>query len=153
MRENYYAEFDEILSDPHSFSDPVQELNASNGREGYLEMEGVYRMKGKNSVTWANTYFHELNAVQELKVDVLEAGEYAVTLRALGVPAETRVRFEAGVSSNECNLVQGEKFHSMGRVRLDPGEQTFAITLLETSDLRKVNSMGLYSLSFKKLTY
>ena len=153
MRANYYAEFDEILSDPHSFSDPVQELNASNGREGYLEMEGVYRMKGKNSVTWANTYFHELNAVQELKVDVLEAGEYAVTLRALGVPAETRVRFEAGVSSNECNLVQGEKFHSMGSVRLDPGEQTFGITLLKTSDLKKVNSMGLYSLSFKKLTY
>ena len=153
MRTKYYTEFDGILSDPHSFSDPEQELNASNGREGYLEMEGVYRMKGKNSVTWANTYFHELNAVQELKVDVLEAGEYAVTLRSLGVPAETLVRFEAGVSSNECNLVQGEKFHSMGRVRLDPGEQTFGITLLKTSDLKKVNSMGLYSLSFKKLTY
>ena len=96
MQKLYYAAFDEILSDPHAFSDPVQELNVTDGREGYIEMEGIYRVKGKNSVTWANTYFHELNAMQELKVDVLEAGEYAVTLRALGVPAETRIRFEAG---------------------------------------------------------
>ena len=96
----------------------------TDGREGYIEMEGIYRVKGKNSVTWANTYFHELNAMQELKVDVLEAGEYAVTLRALGVPAETRIRFEAGISVNEVDLVQGKKFHPMGRVRLDAGEQT-----------------------------
>ena len=151
MRANYYAEFEEILRDPHAFSDPIQELNVSNGREGYLEMEGVYRVKGKNSVTWANTYFHELNAAQELKVDVSESGEYAVTLRALGVPAETRLRFEAGASSNEFNLVQGKKFHSMGRVRLDPGEQTFTFTLLDTADLKQVGKMGLYSLSLKKI--
>ena len=150
MQKHYYLAYEEILRDPHAFSDPVQELNVSDGREGYLEMEGVYRMKGKNSVTWANTYFHELNAAQELKVDVSEAGEYAVTLRALGVPAETRVRFQAGASSNECNLVQSKKFHPMGRVHLDPGEQTFTFTLLETADLKQVGKMGLYSLSLKK---
>ena len=150
MQKLYYSAFDEILSDPHAFSDPVQELNVTDGREGYIEMEGIYRVKGKNSVTWANTYFHELNAMQELKVDVLEAGEYAVTLRALGVPAETRIRFEAGTSVNEVDLVQGKKFHPMGRVRLDAGEQTFAFTLLETADLKGVGKMGLYSLSLKK---
>ena len=150
MQKLYYAAFDEILSDPHAFSDPVQELNVTDGREGYIEMEGIYRVKGKNSVTWANTYFHELNAMQELKVDVLEAGEYAVTLRALGVPAETRIRFEAGASVNEVDLVQGKKFHPMGRVRLDAGEQTFAFTLLGTADLKGVGKMGLYSLSLKK---
>ena len=151
MQKHYYLAYEEILRDPHAFSDPVQELNVSDGREGYIEMEGVYRMKGKNSVTWANTYFHELNAAQELKVDVSEAGEYEVTLRALGVPAETRVRFQAGASSNEFNLVQDKKFHSMGRVRLDPGEQSFTFTLLDTADLKQVCNMGLYSLSLKKI--
>ena len=76
MQKLYYAAFNERLSDPHAFSDPVQELNVTDGREGYIEMEGISR-EGKNSVTWANTYFHELNAIQELKVDVFEAGEYA----------------------------------------------------------------------------
>ena len=151
MQKHYYAAYEEILDDPHAFSNPIQELNVSDGRLGYIEMEGVYRVKGKNSVTWANTYFHELNATQELRVDVSESGEYSVTLRALGVPAETCVRFEAGSSSNKCNLAQGKKFHSMGHVRLDAGEQTFAVTLLETSDLKQVGKMGLYSLSLKKI--
>ena len=124
MQKKYYSNFDEILSDPHAFSDPIQELNVSNGREGYLEMEGIYRAKGKVSVTWANTYFHEINATQELKVDVSESGEYAVTLRALGVPAATRLRFEAGDSSNEVTLTSGKKFHSIGRARLVAGRQT-----------------------------
>ena len=150
MQKLYYSNFDEILSDPHAFSDPIQELNVSNGREGYLEIEGIYRAKGKVSVTWANTYFHEINATQELKVDVSESGEYAVTLRALGVPAATRLRFEAGDSSNEVTLTSGKKFHSLGRARLEAGKQTFALTLLETADLKGVGKMGLYSLSLKK---
>ena len=102
MQKKYYSNFDEILSDPHAFSDPIQELNVSNGREGYLEIEGIYRAKGKVSVTWANTYFHEINATQELKVDVSESGEYVVTLRALGVPAArdgSRLRSPADVAA------------------------------------------------------
>ena len=144
MQKKYYSNFDEILSDPHAFSDPIQELNVSNGREGYLEIEGIYRAKGKVSVTWANTYFHEINATQELKVDVSESGEYAVTLRALGVPAATRLRFEAGASRNEVTLTSGKKFHSIGRVRLEAGKQSFALTLLETADLDKIEKMGLW---------
>ncbi len=151
MQKKYYSNFDEILSDPHAFSDPIQELNVSNGREGYLEIEGIYRAKGRVSVTWANTYFHEINATQELKVDVSESGEYAVTLRALGVPAATRLRFEAGASRNEVTLTSGKKFHSIGRAHLEAGKQTFALTLLETADLDKIEKMGLYSLSFRKI--
>ena len=151
MQKKYYSNYDDILSDPHAFSDPIQELNVSNGREGYLEIEGIYRAKGKVSVTWANTYFHEINATQELKVDVVEPGEYAVILRALSVPPATRLRFEAGSSSNEVTLTSGKKFHSIGRARLEAGKQTFALTLLETADLDKIEKMGLYSLSFRKI--
>lgn len=151
MRQRYYAEFEAILSDPHAFTDPVQEVNVRDGREAYLEIEGIYRMKGKNSVTWANTFFHEVNAVQELKVDVLEAGEYEVTLRALGVPASTRLRLETGASRNDVALIEGKKFHPLGRIKLRAGEQTIALKLLDTAVPKKVSKMGLYSLSLKKI--
>lgn len=151
MQEAYYSNYNEILSDSHAFSDPIQELNTSNGREGYLEMEGIYRVKGKVSVTWANTYFHEINAIQELKVDVSESGKYAVTLRALDVPPATRLLFEAGASGNEITLKSGKKFHPMGQVRLEAGKQTFALKLLETGNIDRIGKMGLYSLGFKKI--
>ena len=74
-------------------------------------------------------------------------------MRALEVPDGTSVNFRAGASSNVVNLAPEKKFHPMGTVILEAGEQTFGITLLETSDLKMINKMGLYSLSFKKLTH
>ncbi|MEA2067746.1 MAG: hypothetical protein U9P12_00975, partial [Verrucomicrobiota bacterium] len=147
MQKEYHAALDEIRRDPHAWTDPVQEV----GPEAYLEMECIYRTKGGNSVTWANTFFHEIGAVQEMKVRVLEPGRYRVNMRALSVPIDTRIRFEAGGEPNDVLLAVGKKQHDFGTIKLSAGDQVFAFELLETGDENAVKKMELFSLTIKKI--
>lgn len=146
MKQKYYAAFEDIQADPHAWTDPVQEV----GSEAYLEMECIYRFKGDNSVTWANTFMKEVGAVQEMKVRVAEPGTYKVNMRALGVPPETEIRFTAGRGTNDVLLTAGKGYHDLGTVHLNAGDQVFAFELLKSGDLDKVKKMELFSLSLNK---
>jgi len=147
MKSAYYNAFEEIKSDPHAWSDPIQEV----GVNAYLELEYTFRMKGRNSVTWANTFFHEVGAIQELKVRVLEEGVYSVRLRALGVPEKTKVRFKTSNNILDNILIKNQKYHNLGKVKLSAGHQIFSIKLLETSDEKAISKMELFSLELEKI--
>lgn len=147
MQSAYCAALADIKADPHAWTDPVQEV----GPKAYLEMEYIYRMKGGNSVTWANTFFHAVGAVQEMKVRVLEPGTYSVNMRALSVPEGTRIRFTAGGESHDVRLRAGQKYHDLGTVKLKGGDQAFAFELLETGDEKAVSKMELFSLQLGKI--
>jgi arylsulfatase A-like enzyme len=146
MKQQYDAAFKEIQADPHAWSDPVQEV----GPEAYLEMECIYRFKGDNDITWANTFMKEVGAVQEMKVHVVEPGTYQIRLRALNVPADTAIRFTAGESSTDALLSPGKKYHNLGTAQVNAGDQAFALELLETGDLEAVGKMELFSLTLNK---
>ena len=146
MQNLYFSELEAIRSDPHAWSDPVQEV----GPNAYLEMECAYRFKGENSVTWANTFFHEAGAVQEMKVRVLEAGTYRANMRILGVPEGTKIRFMAGGNPHDVLLSAGQKNHDSGTINLKAGEQVFAFELLETGDEKAVSKMELFSMQLEK---
>ena len=140
------AELEAIRNDPHAWSDPVQEVRP----EAYLEMECVYRFKGKNSVTWANTFFHEIGAVQEMKVRVLESGTYQATMRILGVSEETTLRFSVGEVSKKVKLASGKKYHNFGTIDLKAGEQVLAVELLEIGNEKAISKMELFSMELEK---
>ena len=147
MKQKYYAAFEDIQADPHAWTDPVQEV----GPDAYLEMECAYRFRGKNSVTWANTFFHEVGAVQEMKVRVLQPGTYRANMRILGVPEKTKIRFTAGGKPNDVMLAVGKKYHDLGTINLKAGDQVFSFELLETGDEKAVSKMELFSLSLEKV--
>lgn len=147
MKSAYYNAFEDIKSDPHAWSDPIQEV----GVKAYLELEYTFRMKGRNSVTWANTFFHEVGAIQELKVRVLEEGIYSVRLRALGVPEKTKLRFETANNILDNVLIRNQKYHNLGKIKLSAGHQIFSIKLLETSDEKAISKMELFSLELEKI--
>ena len=146
MQKLYFSELEAIRNDPHAWSDPVQEVRP----EAYLEMECVYRFKGKNSVTWANTFFHEIGAVQEMKVRVLESGTYQATMRILGVSEETTLRFSVGEVSKKVKLASGKKYHNFGTIDLKAGEQVLAVELLEIGNEKAISKMELFSMELEK---
>ncbi len=147
LQQRYAEVLKGIRQDPHAWSDPVQEV----GPSAYLEMEGIYRFRGDNAVTWANTFMKEVGAEQEMRIRVLEPGRYQVRLRALGVPPETRLRFTAATGSTESVLNPSQKLHDLGQVGLKAGDQVFALTLLETGDDDRVATMELFSLHLERM--
>tara|TARA_A100001015_G_scaffold74239_1_gene82367 strand:- start:11169 stop:12971 length:1803 start_codon:yes stop_codon:yes gene_type:complete len=146
MQKRYFSELEAIRNDPHAWSDPVQEV----GPKAYLEMECAYRFKGENSVTWANTFFHEIGAVQEMKVRVLESGIYHVNMRILGVSEGTTLCFSAGGVSKKVNVAMGKKYHDFGAIHLKAGEQVLAVELLGIGDEEAVSKMELFSMQLEK---
>ena len=146
MKDTYFNELEKIKEDPHAWSDPIQEVCEN----AYLELECVFRMKGRNAVTWANTFFNEVGAIQELKVKVLEKGNYHARLRALNIAEDTIVRLITANSSVETYLKPGEKYHDLGVLALGAGEQVFSLQLVDTGNTESLPKMEFFSLELMK---
>ncbi len=151
MQSLYHKEKTAIWNDPHAFSEPVQVIGYDTPQDAYLEMEGICRMKGKNHVTWANTFFHEIGAIQEMKIKALKESSYRVTLRALNVPAATRVALYVGDQWLEADLTEGSKYHKIGTLDLATGDHTLGVKVMASRDAKALKKMAMFSLHLKEL--
>ena len=151
MKEGFYEEWSHILEDKHAYSDPVQIIGLEGVKTSYVEIEGAYRFKGKNNTTWANTFFYEVGATQELKIRSESKSSYKLTLRAVGVPEDTEISLSAGETTKKIMLNEGKNYHYLGTFDFLKGDQTIRLSLLKTRDLKQIKKMELFSLNLEKI--
>lgn len=151
LQRQYYRAFRDVRKDPHAWSDPVQVIGLPGVDDPYLEMEYAYRMKGKNDVDWTTTFFQEIGATQELKIRVLDRATYKIKLLASNVASGTKIRLRAAKSEITATLKTRARYHELGQLSFEKGDQTMAVTVLDCDDLDALPEMNVYNLRLTKV--
>ena len=147
MQKLYDDEKRNIWNDPHAFSIPIQSIGDPEYPESFIDIEYLFRMKGKNRVTWENTFFGEIGAIQDILVNVFQRGTYRFLLRATLVPPETEIQISVADAVTSTVLKDGKKsYYDLGTLCLEPGEQIISLKLVASSNTEAVKKMELWSL-------